>query len=127
MDIEQIKRELRPGLNPIFKYEIDYVNNLTELLLIILDYSPGNDKPPASFALSLQHYHEGQFPPKCWMTHNKFVKINDDGPNPHDDYKKFSYRENRFYPFSVNLSSYTPKNTTSIKNIIDKLYKHIEF
>ena len=127
MDVEHIKQELQPGLDPLFKYEIDYVNNLSEPLLIILDYSPRNDDPVISFALSLQNYHEDSFPPKCWITHKELSSINDECPSFHEEYKKISYQDNQFYPFSVNLSGYTPKDVTSIKNVINRLYRHIKF
>ena len=127
MDVKHIKQELQSGLDPLFKYEIDYVNNLSEPLLIILDYSPRDDALLVSFALSLQSYHENSFPPKCWITHKDLSPINDECPSFHEEYKKISYQDNLFYPFSVNLSGYTPKDVASIKNIIIRLYRHIKF
>lgn len=127
MDVKHIKQELQSSLDPLFKYEIDYVNNLSEPLLIILDYSPQNDEPVASFVLSLQGYHENSFPSKCWITRKELLPINNECPRPYGDYKKISYQDNQFYPFSVNLSGYTPKDVTSIKNVINRLYRHLKF
>ena len=125
--IDQIKQELQPGLSSLFKYEICYVKNLDEPILIILDYSPQNNEPLASFAFSLGEYDGGIFPPKCWMTHTELSPEYQDPPRLHEGYKKFSYEGNQFYPFSVNLSEYTPKDVTSIKNVINSLYGHIKF
>ena len=127
INIKQIKQELESELNSLFKYKIDYVNNLAEPLLIILDYSPRNNEPPASFALSLQSYHENSFPSKCWITHKELSPIHDECPSFHEEYKKVSYQGHHFYPFSVNLSSCKPKCITSIKKVIDRLYCHIKF
>ena len=125
MDIKQIEQELQSGLNPWFDYEINYVKNQDGPLLIIFNYSPHDDDPPASFALSLINYQQNSFPSKCWMTHKKL--IDDKGPSFNEGYKKFSYRDKCYYPFSVNLSGYTPKDVTSIQTIIDGLYSHIKF
>ena len=126
-DIKQIKQELESELNPLFRYEIAYVNNLAEPLIFIIDYSPRNNEPPASFALSLQNYHENSFPSKCWITHKELSPIRNECPSFHEEYKKVSYQGHHFYPFSVNLSSYKPKSITSIKKVIDRLYRHIIF
>ena len=129
MEIRQIEQELQSGLNEFFKYEICYINNESSPVLIILDYSPKNNDPPASFALSLEGYENNGFPSKCWMTHTEILPFNNEGnpPKRNDGYKKFSHQEKEFHPFSVNLSDYTPKNVASIKLVIDRLYRHIKF
>lgn len=129
IDTKQIMLELHPWLNMWFKYEICYVNSLPDPLILVLDYSPQADSPPASFALSLSGHQGGRFPSKCWMTHTQIVPIGSEHnpPKPHPPYREFSYREYEFYPFSVELSGYTPRDADSIKLLIDRLYRHIKF
>lgn len=130
MNIKEIEQELKSGLNKLFKYEICHKSNLTGPVLIILDYSPQNESPPASFALSLEQYEEGTFPFKCWMTHTDIVPVTNaqyPPPKPYSEYGTFSHNGLDFNPFSVNLSGYTPKEASSIRCLIGNLYRHIRF
>lgn len=126
MNSEQIKQELA-GLNELFEWEIDFVDNFDDRpMLFILDYSPGSNDPLVSFALSLIDYDQNQFPFKCWMTCNKLKRPGGVGPNPYPPYKEFLYREERFYPFSIQLPDHEPKDVCSIKTLIDDLYSELD-
>lgn len=129
MDIGKIEQELQPELAKWFQYEICYIDNLDEPVLLILDYSSQNNAPPASFALSLADYEEGKFPSKCWITHNKVRPVGNQPnlPKLHDAYKEFSSCGHKFHPFSVQLHDYNPQKADSIKQLIDSLYCHINF
>lgn len=127
MDRKHIKQELLPGLELGFNCEIDCVNNQSAPLLFILDYSPQSDGPLVSFALSLENYDENSFPNKCWITHKEVLPINGNRPRYYEEYKSVQYQDKQFYPFSVNLSDYKPKDVDSIKKIINRLYRHIKF
>ena len=130
MNSEQIRQGLA-GLNEFFKWEVDYIKKLADPILFILDYSLGSNDPPVSFALSLIEYDKDQFPSKCWMTcaEVKEIKLNGftpDGPKPHEKYKQFLYRGKQFHPYSVNLSSYRSNDVSSIKEVVEGLYKHVK-
>lgn len=127
MDIETIRRELSPGLNEMFMHKIDYVNNVSEPILFIFNHSPGNDEPVASFALSMINYEQNSFPSKCWMNHEKVGPVSGVLPKLHDEYKRFSFNGYIFHPFSVGLSEYKPKDLSSIKSLVNRLYQHIIF
>lgn len=126
MNSEQIKQELA-GLNEFFEWEVGKVKKLADRpILFILDYSPGSNDPPVSFALSLIDYDKDQFPSKCWMTCDKLKRPGGVGPNPHPPYKKFSYGGKQFHPYSVSLSGYRSKDVCSIKTLIDDLYSELD-
>lgn len=130
MNSEQIKQELA-GLNEFFEWEVDYVNKLADPILFILDYSPRSNDPLVSFALSLIDYDEKQFPHKCWMTCTevKEIKLNGStptGPRPHEPYGRFSYGEQKFHPYSVDLSSYRSNDVSAIKKVVEGLYSHVK-
>lgn len=128
MDIEEIKRGLSPKLNEVaLAHEIDYVNIFSDPLLFILNYSPHNSSPLASFAFSLESYGNNGFPRKCWMTRKNIVPINEIAPNSHPDYKQFSFGGHTFYPYSVDLSKYNPQDVNSIRCLVNELYAHINF
>ncbi len=62
------------------------------------------------------------------MTEDKVKSINGCVPNPHSDYKKFSYKDKDFYPFSVDLTRFNLKTDKgTIKEIINELYCHIDW
>lgn len=127
MDIQKLKSDLGPKLGPLFKYDICHVNNLSEPVLIILDYSLGEDRALASFAFSLEEYEKSKFPSKCWCTFKEMETISEECPSPNDSYNQFRYNEAMFYPFSANLSEFSPAEPHSLQQLVCRLYKHIKF
>ncbi len=127
MGIQKLKNDLGPKLDQLFKYEIRHIDNLSEPVLVILDYSPGEDRALVSFAFSLEKYEAGRFPPKFWCTFREMEAISEECPRPHSDYKQFTYNNIVFYPFSANLSEYLPTDPYSIQQLVCRLYKHIKF
>ncbi len=125
MDIENIKEDLVPILNNHFSWKVDFIDNQNGPMLFILDYSDDTENV-ASFALSLSEYSADKFPRKCWMTNKKVRKIDGGMPNSESgkQYEGFTYQDQIFYPFSVDLSEYKKDD---IKIIIKSLYRHIDW
>ena len=113
-----------------FSIDIDPPKNIDDVILIIKDYSPHNNSKPFSFAFSLSNYlkDNNKLPPKCWIgeIQEKDIKeINNEKPKYHSPYKEFDYKNKKYFPYSVNLESYTINNE-SIKKLCNHLYQHIK-
>ena len=129
MDNSEITQNLKLQLNSFVKNEIVYVDNVTSPLLFILDFSPDDDKPLASFAFSLLNFANNNFESKCWCNFPKMraIGVNCNLPSSHPKYKEITHNEITYYPFSVNLSDYNPQSVESILDLVKNLYHHIEF
>ena len=129
MDIDAIRHKLKPQLDSLIRYEIGYVDNDNAPLLFILDFSPDDNKPLASFAFSLSGFENRQFESKCWCNCSRMRAIDGEGnpPKPHSEYKVIIFNDTTFHPFSVDLSGYTPTDGESITKLVRNLYQHIEF
>ena len=125
--IENLKKELSQD----FSVNIKRFSNITDVILIIENYSPDNHSKPFSFGFSLDIYlHENDdksFPRKCWITvpENDIISINNNKPKYHIDYKEFTHEEKKYYPYSVQLNNYIISKE-SIKKLCNSLYQHIK-
>jgi len=118
---EQLKQELkRVGFTEIDRYDPP---NIPERLLLIINYSPSDKKPPACFALSLENYYNGDnnFPNKCWMDFEKISCPHEECPNPYPGYKEFEHNGKKYHPFSIGTKECTAE---SIKELIRDLYAY---
>ncbi len=123
-DISKIKEYFSSTLDDYFNWEVAYVDNQDGPMLFIHDYSNSAENLKlASFALSLAQYSDGAFPSKCWITNNKVKQIDGEIPSCNPDYKEFSYKEKKFYPFSVNIAPYE----MAVRIIVGQLYRHIDW
>jgi len=116
----QLDQRIKEELAKRQKYYHGNVNALSQPVLIILDYSPSDSKPPLSIAF------DSELGPKCWMSEKNVSKIGDDGPNPHQDYGEFDYEGRHFYGFSIQALTQSDFDDVSrIETICRQLYAHI--
>ena len=87
--------QMKEALDQSFKWRPTNVPELENPVLIVLDYSPGDDQRPLSIAFD---FSGGA---KCWLSETKVRKIGDDGPKPHPDYRKFVFEGREFHPYSI--------------------------
>ena len=87
--------EMTEALNERFRWRRTNVSALENPILVVLDYSPGDDQRLLSIAFDLSGG------PKCWLTESHVREIGGKGPNPHLDYKKFVFEGREFYPYSI--------------------------
>ena len=130
---EQRKKHLEKTLKDNFDIKfIGDIPNITDPLLLILNYSPQNENTKiVSFAFSLSGFYEGKdniFNQKFWMTEQKVKNIKDNGPTFCESYKEFDCDGHHFYPFSAQLDNkYNFLELQSMTNLLYNLYQHIEF
>ena len=99
---------------------LDAIPSVTDVSIIISNYSPSNNSPPVSIAFSITNDGD-KFNPKCWITKKKVKTI-----NSHLEYKEFSYENREFHPYSVALMKLSV-NATSIGKLCSQLYNYIDF
>ena len=87
--------QMKEALDQSFKWRLTNVRELENPVLIVLDYSPGDDQRPLSIAFD---FSGGA---KCWLSEAKVRKIGDDGPKPHQDYRSFVFEGRKFHPYSI--------------------------
>lgn len=113
---------MEDALNQRFNWRLDNVPELESPVLIMLDYSPSDHTAPLSIALD---YAGG---PKCWMSEERVIQIDSDGPRRHDDYKEFVFEGRRFYPFSIQgLGTTLFEDIQVLNSICERLYRHIDW
>ena len=99
---------------------LDAIPSVTDVSIIISNYSPSNNSPPVSIAFSITNDGD-KFNPKCWITKEKANTI-----TYHLKYKEFRYENREFHPYSVALSDVSV-NATSIGKLCSQLYDYIDF
>ena len=113
---------MEDALNQRFNWRFENVPELESPILIVLDYSPGDDDAPLSIALD---YANG---PKCWMSEDQVILIDSDGPRRHDKYKQFVFEGRRFYPYSIKPLGKAPfKDIQALTAIWSRLYRHVDW
>ena len=121
----------RVGIEEVI-IETSVAPNISDPVLLIINYAPTDDKPPVCFALSLANY--PKFPQKFWSS-IKDIKVDYRPPNikaggklpdHRPAYKEFCDRGRRYHPFSVDLSDYSCE-AQSIKILLGRLYAHLNF
>ncbi len=118
-----LSEEFKKELDKYFWWEFDNIPNLDQPVLIILNYSPPNENLPVSFAFNLRSE------PKCWMSvsGDKIRQIEGKPPTYWPDYKDFSYRERKFYAYSVEaFEDSVFRNISEFGEVCDRLYAHID-
>ena len=90
-----ISEKMRVALDQAFNWELINVPKLDEPILIVMEYSPSNYEPPLSIAFDFSGG------PKCWMTVPTVREIGKIAPSRHDPYREFSFRNYKFYPYSI--------------------------
>lgn len=105
----------------------DRIDNITDRVLIITNYRPSDDRPPACFGIPLANYPDNlTIPNKCWCNFKTLKKINNLAPRLRPKYKEFSFEDRHFHPFSARLDEFT-LTTESIVDLLAALYGHIDF
>ena len=138
MNTEEQKRERKKILENKLKnnFKIDFVSDIPNIdspLLLILDYSPRDeDLQLVSFAFSLLKYYKGSdsdFSNQFWSTRNVQhpERTHTQTPHAHSAYKKFTYKENDFLPFSATLNRYNFLSLEKMKELLCSLYQTIDF
>ena len=113
----QFKREI----SQYFDWRLTNVPELENPVLIVLEYSPRSDQRPISIAFD---YSGGS---KCWLSEPTVREINNDGPKPYADYKKFIFEERKFYPYSVqSFGQSIFIDIRKFKDACQSLYQHVE-
>ena len=113
---------MEDALNQRFNWRLTNVPELDSPVLIILDYSPGDDDTPLSIALD---FSGGA---KCWISEEQVVEIDNKAPAPNSKYKQFEFEGRRFYPFSVQgLGTSLFEDIETLNSICERLYRHIDW
>ena len=113
---------MEDALNQRFNWRLTNVPELESPVLIVLDYSPSNDDAPLSIALD---FAGGS---KCWMSEERVIKIDDNAPKPHPDYRQFVFEERRFHPYSIQgLGTSLFEDIQIFSSICKRLYSHVEW
>ena len=90
-----LSEEMAKALDRRFKCRLTNVPVLEKPVLIMFDYSPGDNMPPLSIAF------DWSGDAKCWLTETELVEINDERPKLHPEYKTFKFEGREFHPFSI--------------------------
>ena len=116
----QLPAAMKEKLDHLFNWKLAQVPVLESPVLLILDYSPSVGEPPLSVAFD---YGQGA---KCWMTASEVRKIEDEAPNPYEDYKEFTWEGRQFKPYSIrSLSGSIFEDVDALKAVCHKLYRHV--
>ena len=116
----QLSAAMEEKLDQFFNWKLTQVKVLESPVLLILDYSPSVSERPLSIAFDYGHG------AKCWMTASKVREIANDGPNPHEDYKEFTWEERQFKPYSIApLPTSIFENVDDLREACRKLYRHV--
>ncbi len=116
----QLSAAMKEKLDQFFNWTPAQVKVLESPVLLILDYSPSMGERPLSIAFD---YGCG---PKCWMTASKVQKITNDSPNPHEDYREFTWEGRDFKPYSIKrLPASIFEDINALKEACRRLYRHV--
>ena len=115
---EHIKKELTQRFN----WKLTNISELDEPVLIVFDYSPSDQQPVVSIAFDLSGGN------KCWITTEKVISINDDGPKAHLKYGKFTFETRNFHPYSIKVSSQEIfQDVSLLTSMCQRLYQHVDW
>lgn len=116
----QLSVAMKEKLDQLFNWKLTQVKVLESPVLLIFDYSPSVSERPLSIAFD---YGCGA---KCWMTASKVREIAGVAPNPHEDYKEFTWEERQFKPYSIqSLSESIFEDIDTLREACRKLYRHV--
>ena len=116
----QLSAAMEEKLDEFFNWTLTQVKVLESPVLLILDYSPSESERPLSIAFD---YGRG---PKCWMTASKVREIAGVAPNPHEDYREFTWEERQFKPYSIqSLPASIFEDINALREACRKLYRHV--
>ena len=114
-----LSEAMHNALDEHFWCEQDTVPEVDTKLLFVLDYSPSEDEPVLSIVFDLSNS------PKCWMTASHTRLLNNKGPSRHDDYKRFTYKDRQFYPYSIRrLPTTSFGDIGEFATLCQRLYRH---
>ena len=116
----QLSVAMKEKLDQFFNWKLKQVRVLESLVLLTLDYSPSVGERPLSIAFD---YGCG---PKCWMTASKVREIAGVAPNPHEDYREFTWEERQFKPYSIApLPTSIFEDIDTLREACRRLYRHV--
>lgn len=115
-----LSARMEDALTQFFNWKLANVPELENPVLIVFDYSPGDNSKLLSIAFD---YSGGA---KCWMSENQVCKIGDEGPNPHEEYRKFIYGGHEFHPYSIRPFPRTVyEEIQEFRSACQRLYRHV--
>ena len=116
----QLSTAMKERLDMFFNWTLTHVPVLESAVLLIVDYSPTAKERPLSIAFD---YACG---PKCWMTASEVRKIGDAAPNPHEDYREFTWMGRQFKPYSIQrIPESIFKDVDELRVACRRLYRHV--
>lgn len=116
-----LQEKFKKEFDQCFRGELTNVPELENPVLIVLEYSPRDDQRPVSIAFDYLGA------PKCWLTEPTVRKINDRGPKPYPKYKKFTYKQRIFHPYSVkSFARSIFEDIREFKTACQSLYQHVK-
>ena len=113
---------MKEALDQSFKWRLTNVPELENPVLIVLDYSPSDTQPLLSIAFDFSGG------PKCWLSESRVIKIDDDGPRPYLDYRKFVFEGREFCPYSIRaLPQVTFEEFRELASACRSLYHYVDW
>lgn len=110
------------ALNQKFKWHYGNVSELDEPILVVFDYSPTDNHPSLSIAFSVSEK------AKCWLSERQLLKIKDEAPSPHPDYRSFKLQGRMFFPYSITaFSKLYFEEIGCLISACQMLYQHIDW
>lgn len=117
-----LSADMTKALDRQFKWARTNVPVLEKPVLIVFDYSPGDDMPPLSIAF------DWSGGPKCWLSETRLKKIGDKGPRFYPKYKTFKREAREFHPFSIQAFPRTTfANIDDFTRACRNLYEHVDW
>ena len=117
-----LSAEMKAALNQNYNWRMTNVPELDTPVLIVLDYSPSRDQSPLCIALDTI---DG---PKFWMTASKVVKIDNQAPRLHMDYRQFRFEGRLYHPYSiVSLPHDIFDNIRELSATCRRIYEHVDW
>ena len=118
----ELTSTMKEALDQHFNCKLANVPELEQPVLIVLDYSLSIDRPLLSIAFDLSGG------PKCWLTASKVIQIGGDGPNPHEDYRKFVFEGQEFHPYSIkSFPKAVFEDIQQFRRACEVLYQHADW
>ena len=117
-----LSAKMEDALTGSFNWTLTNVRELENPVLIVFDYSPGDNPNLLSIAFD---YSGGA---KCWMSEAQVFKIGEEGPNPHGDYGEFIYDGREFHPYSIQpLPQTVFEDIREFRSACQRLYQHVDW
>ena len=113
---------MKKELTQRFNWKLTNISELDEPVLIVYDYSPSDQQPVISIAFDFSGGN------KCWITTEKVISINNDGPNSHSDYGMFTFETRHFHPYSIQVSPQEIfQDVSHLTSMCQRLYQHVDW